>query len=243
LATLWSDTIEWPSPRPNLHIHLSPPCTELSNACAKTSPNLEKGLDGIRGALDFILQHHYTSWSLENVSTPTVRNVIQEYVDKAPQLISYTTVDAVDLGVPSTRRRLIAGPPKMIHRLRETPVRRISIAQAFRDAGVALPAQYIKNSTRTKSGRACVRSVHGPAHTVTASHPLTWCDADGLTIRCLNITDTSIIQGFPAEWFLPTGSRNGIRALGNAVCPPVAAAIMTAACNALGKDINSRRAP
>ena len=192
--------------------------------------HIDDGKDGIRQALQVVLNYKYTSWSLENVSTPTVRELLDEFALRAPDLVSYTTVDAGELGAPTTRRRLIAGPPAMIERLREIPVHRVSVAEAFAAAGVNLPAQYIKNSTRSRDGSACIRSVSSQAHTQTASHPLTWCRADGRTVRCLTVEETAIIQGFPQKWMLPRGSRAGIRALGNAVAPPVARAVMRAAC-------------
>jgi site-specific DNA-cytosine methylase len=198
----------------------------------------DDGTGGIRQAIAVVLKYGYTSWSLENVSTPPVRAVMDELVNATPHLVAYTTVDAADFGAPTTRRRLIAGPPAMIQHLRETPVIRVSVAEAFKSAGVPLPAQYIKNSTRTRDGNACVRSVQGPAHTQTASHPLTWCKADGTTVRCLSVAETAVIQGFPVHWMLPSGSRAGIRALGNAVVPSLAKAVMLAACEVSGVDTN-----
>ena len=71
------------------------------------------------------------------MSTPTVRELLDEFALRAPDLVAYTTVDAADLGAPTTRRRVIAGPaPAMIERLRETPVQRVSVADAFAAAGV-----------------------------------------------------------------------------------------------------------
>jgi site-specific DNA-cytosine methylase len=212
------------------------PCcrgAELSSARVHTQPDdVATGLAAMRDSIEYILESGYTSWSLENVSTPIVRDLLNEYTTQSPEEIAWCTVDCVDYGVPQNRRRLIAGPPKMIQYLRETPVKRISIAQAFHNAGAPLPAQYIKNGTRSRKGTACIRSVHEFAHTVTASHPLTFCDADGTTVRCLTVQETAILQGFPKEWMLPTGQRSGIRALGNAVPPPLGAAIMNAACAA-----------
>lgn len=95
-----------------------------------------------------------------------------------------------------------------------------------------LPAQYIKNNTRTRKGAKCIRSVEGPSHTQLASHPLTWAHVDGSTVRCLTVKETALIQGFPSKWILPMGSRNGIRGVGNAVVPCVAEAIMKAAIEA-----------
>jgi site-specific DNA-cytosine methylase len=236
VTTLWKGRVRLPGPRANLHIHLSPPCTELSSAKrgASSETVIDDGKDAIRQALQVVLDYKYTSWSFENVSTPTVRELLDEFVHRAPDLVAYTTVDAADLGAPTTRRRLIAGPPAMIQRLRETPVHRVSVADAFAAAAVNLPAQYIKNNTRSRDGSACIRSVSSQAHTQTASHPLTWCHADGRTVRCLTVEETAIIQGFPQKWMLPTGSRAGIRGLGNAVAPPVARAVMLAACEVVG---------
>ena len=186
------------------------------------------GLDSIRSALQFILKHNYTSWSLENVATPAVRTLVDEYVAAWPDRVAYAVLDAADFGTPSSRLRLFAGPPALIKHLREMPVRRMSVAQVFENAGVKLPAWYIKNGTRTRNGKPCVRSVQGPAHTALASHPFTWCTANGVTIRCLSVSETSLLLGFPSDWMLPSG----IRAIGNCVAPSVAEAIMRAACEA-----------
>ena len=232
IVNLWSERVCIPAPRQSLHIHLSPPCTTLSNARRVRGTSSLAGESAIRQSIEFVLKRGYRSWSLENVSTPASRAVIEEFVSTAPHLVAFTTVDAADYGAPTTRRRVIVGPPAMIRRLREAPVRRVSVAEAFELAGVPLGAYYIRNSTRSRAGEPCVRSVHGPAHTQTASHPLTWCQKDGSTVRCLTVTETAIIQGFPPKWMLPRGSRAGIRALGNAVPPPLAKAIMDAACAA-----------
>ena len=231
LARPWSDTlVEWPSARSNLHIHLSPPCTALSSARrAATESAVKGGLNCIRRALEFVLTRAHESWSIENVPTLAVRALLHQYTTSHPDKVAFCTVDASDLGAPTTRQRLIAGPPELIRRLRETPVVRTSVSDAFKRAGVDLPAEYIKNGTRTRGGKPCIRSVMGPAHTVTASHPLTWCESDGKTVRCLTVRETAILQGFPSDWLLPTGSRAGISALGNAVIPVVAEAIMRAA--------------
>ena len=40
---------------------------------------------------------------------------------------------------------------------------------------------------------------------------------------------TQVLMGFAPGWKLPSGSRAGLRAVGNAVPPPLACAVMTAA--------------
>lgn len=230
-ATLWRDAVDWPAPDPDIHLHLSPPCTFLSSARRSytTADAMNHGLASIRAAVDFAVQRGYRSWSLEQVNVWQVRALLDACVEASPDKVAYTVVDAADHGVPSTRQRLIAGPPALIARLREVPVRRVSVRQAFEARGMHVPAPWIKNSTRGRDGAACPRSVEGAAHTQTASHPLTWCRADGSTVRCLTVEETATIQGFPSSWLLPRGSRAAICALGNAVCPPVAESIMRCA--------------
>ena len=90
------------------------------------------------------------------------------------------------------------------------------------------------SETCNRDGTPCVRSVQEQAFTVTASHPLTWCQQGGKTIRCLTPEECALLQGFPADWRLPAGSRLGIRAAGNAIPPPMAAAIVRCALRAAG---------
>ena len=74
-----------------------------------------------------------------------------------------------------------------------------------------------------------------PAFTVTASHPLIWCTRDGATVRCLTVAESALLMGFPPGWQLPRGSRAGLRAVGNAVPPPLAEAVMACAARAAGQ--------
>ena len=76
--------------------------------------------------------------------------------------------------------------------------------------------------------------VQQPAFTVTASHPLVWCDRAGATVRCLTVVESAILMGFPPEWRLPLGSRLGLRAVGNAVPPSLAAVVMLCATRVAG---------
>jgi hypothetical protein len=61
------------------------------------------------------------------------------------------------------------------------------------------------------------------------SHPLIWCTRAGATVRCLTVAESAALMGFPPNWKLPLGSRAGLRAVGNAVTPPLARAVMVCA--------------
>ena len=168
-------------------------------------------MDMVRFSLDLVVEKGYSNWSLENVSTPQMRALLDEYCERYPDKMAYTTLDAADYGVPQNRVRLIAANPATIRLMRQQPVRRVTVSDAFAAAGFALPATHIKSNTSNRDGSPCIRSVQQQAHTVTASHPHTWCRQDGTTVRCLTPAECALLQGFPGNWRLPTGSRLGIR--------------------------------
>jgi site-specific DNA-cytosine methylase len=157
-------------------------------------------------------------------------------VSQYPDLIAYTILDAADYGVPQNRVRLIAANPATIQLIRQQPVQRVTVAAAFANAGRTLPATHLKSNTCNRDGSPCIRSVEEQAFTVTASHPLTWCDRDGSTVRCLTPAECALLQGFPSSWRLPAGSRLGIRAAGNAIPPPLSATIVRCTAIAAGLE-------
>ena len=86
------------------------------------------------------------------------------------------------------------------------------MADAFRRCGIGdLPADYIKNNSKTRTRQPCLRHISQPCHTQTASHPLIWCTSEGQTVRCLYVQKTAKIMGFPLDWMLPTTSRAAIK--------------------------------
>ena len=245
LADLWQEVAligcDGPSLSPSsdpvvhkpLHIHISPPCTTLSKARRNTEQageNDASGMAYLRESLEFLRGMDAKSWSIETVSTPPVHECLREYQKEHNDFkFAWTVVDAADYSSPSTRIRIIAGNHGMIRKLRQIPVSRVSVVDAFRRAGIEPPAEYIKNNTKTRGKRPCIRPISTQCHTQTASHPLIWCTAEGATVRCLNVRETAIIMGFPEHWLLPKSSRAAIKALGNAVPPSLSHAIMRAA--------------
>ena len=166
------DVIELPQPSPSLHIHASPPCTDLSSARngAATAADVEGGVLMMRWALDLVLERGDHSWSIENVSTPTTRSLLAEYADRFPDWVGYATLNASDFGASQTRIRLIAAPPKLIQLLLEMPsAHRVSVREAFANHGLGAPASHFKNQTRNRDGTACMRSIEEQSFTVCAS--------------------------------------------------------------------------
>ena len=237
--------VEWPEADEDVFVHLSPPCTALSRARAgsATAIDQEAGLDLLRWSLDLVIERSYALFSIENVSTTATRAIAQRYAERYPERVAFVTVDCADYGVPQSRVRLLISTPTIVRALKETPVRRVTIADAFAIAGLALPATHIKSNTSGRDGAACLRSVQQQAFTITASHPLAWSDANGQTVRCLTVAESALLQGFPPSWKLPKGSRLGIRAIGNAVPPPLATQVMRCALSCNGRLPNELDGP
>jgi hypothetical protein len=235
LSTLgagWDHEASLPPPAPDLHIHASSPCTDLS--CARgasvTADDIQRGVAMLAWCLDLVLQRGDYSWSIENVSTIVTRNVLSDYTTRFPTRVAYASLDAASYGACQTRVRLIAGPPELIRKLQEMPpARRVSVRDAFSAAGLEVPAPCFKNQTRSRSGGPCKRTVEELSFTVCASHGLTWCSNKGETLRVMTGRESGILMGFPLEWRLPPGSRAGQRAVGNAVCTAMSRAITQAA--------------
>lgn len=240
------DTIGLPAPSPGLHVHLSPPCTELSLARAgnTTAAGVQDGLGQMRWALDLVLERGDQLWSLENVSTPATRALLTEFADRFADRVAWATLDAADFGAPQSRTRLIAGPPALLRVIQQMPTaRRVSVREAFTTHGLALPAGYYKNQTRARDGTPCMRSVEEPGFTVCASHALTWCDGSGRTARVMTARESAVLMGFPTRWRLPRRSRDAQRAVGNALSVEMARAIVEAAASVLSGTPPPRAEP
>ena len=224
------DAVSLPPVAPDLHVHLSTPCTDLSVARRCTNADTAGGLAMIRWAVHYVLGRNEYSWSLENVPTKATRALMAELVAAHPERVAYGVFDSADFGAPQSRLRLIAGPPKLIRMLQGIPcARRVSVRDAFSRAGEELPAGYCKNQTRSQSGGPTMRPVETQSFTVCAGHALTWCDAGGGTVRVMTARDSATLMGFPTTWALPKGSRAAQRAVGNAMCVALSKAIVLAA--------------
>lgn len=225
-----AESLPWPEATSRSHVHLSPPCTLLSKArVGTTDEERNDGADELRWCVEEVVRRGYESFTVENVSTPLTSRVASDMKAKHPDRVDFLSLNAAEYGTPSDRIRLIITSPAIVKRLKEMPVRRISVRLAFEAAGMDLPASHIKNNTRSRDGSPCVRSVEECSQTIVGTHPLTWCNRDGDTVRCLNVRESAVLMGFSADWQLPKGQRVGMLAVGNAIPPPLARCLMEAA--------------
>lgn len=224
------DEVALPPPAPDLHVHISTPCTELSVARRDDKANPDAGIRMIRWAVGLVLERGDHSWSLEQVPTKATRSLMTELATAHPERIAYGVFDSAEFGAPQTRLRLIAGPPRLVRMLQAIPcARHVSIRAAFEKAGTLLPAPRCKNQTKSQAGGPTMRPVETQSFTVCAGHALTWCDAVGKTVRIMTARESAHLMGFPSTWALPHGSRAAQRAIGNAMCVALSKAIMRAA--------------
>ena len=88
----------WRSRGYHIHLHGSPPCTQLSQA--NTKGNREHGMKLVNHYLWLVKKSKPDSWSMEQVKN------VRKYL---PPGIDHVMIQAADFGVPQTRVRCYAG--------------------------------------------------------------------------------------------------------------------------------------
>lgn len=226
--------IPWPTDGSAFHAHFSPPCTKFSKC--RTSVTAKRRRDEREDACELLewslrtaLTCGATSWSLEEVFTSVTRDVLERVRQEYPNRMTYEVVKFEELGVPQTRKRIIAGSPALIATLlrERTLAKKTTIADVM-----ALPTG--------------VKHLHTGCG-VSALHPETWAEhlwpvtdvgptvlADGAlwwirlstnggppSKEVLTAREAATLQTFPATYKLPQDKKLGRRIIGNAVPPLV----------------------
>lgn len=160
-------------------------------------------------------------------------------------------IDAADLGVPQHRVRLfiVATRSRAPLRLRLEQQTHAPFAPQVRWSQwawtpIARPGRAAQTLARIARGRATLGTDRflvpyygsGSGHTGRAlSRPLgtvttrdRWALIDGDRMRMLQPPELRAAMGFPAHYALPPSRALAIHLLGNAVCPPVARAVISA---------------
>lgn len=182
---------------------------------------------------------------VENVQEFSHWSLYPSWCDAMKRLgysLSATVMNAADHGVPQDRRRLFiiavrgkralwVEPPKREH----IPASKIITSGAF----TPWRTKCTNTVARVEAGRrqhgdrflVCYygtarggRSLDRPLGTVTTRDRWALVEGDGM--RMLNVEEYRRAMGFPDSYRLPESGTDAKRMLGNAVCPPVATAIL-----------------
>jgi site-specific DNA-cytosine methylase len=234
-ATDTVDSLDLPLPKNcNWHLHLSPPCQKLSemNTYDRSRGRQKLGMAMVEWSINFALSCGASTFSFEQVPDVLVINFLEEKRREHPSRIDYEVFNFEDFSVPQTRKRVIAGTPYLIRRLRRLrnndPL--MSIASALPD----FDAAYIRNETlyacakgnpkRRRLGKFdMIRDLSLPSFCVVAFKPLRAVYKNPLIpMRRLTTQESAALQTFPAGYMFPKGVTKSIRLVGNAFTPKVA---------------------
>ena len=155
-------------------------------------------------------------------------------------------IDAADVGVPQHRRRLFivatrSMVPLRLHppRVEHTPARSVIDFSAGRWSPVEKPGRAKATLARVRAGREAHgdrflvayygsakggRSLDRPLGTLTTR--ARWAVVNGDRMRMVSPAEARAAMGFPDHYDLPPTHKQAHHVLGNAVCPPVAAALL-----------------
>ena len=216
------------------HLHGSPPCTTLSKVSSNaTDEDINLGLDLVKWYLEFALKSDATTWSMEQVAMPIVKAVVKGVMHSHPGKLDYCIVDCFNLGVPQHRKRLIAGTPCLIRKLRVRRTRTRSVKDTIphprgthtRPNATSATAHFNEDGTLTRESYRYTdddlcHSLDLPAPTVTAKHGVHWATPGSNTRPFMMDTkELLLLQTFPANYKLSTVKGLSVRGVGNAVPP------------------------
>jgi len=227
----------------HFHLHGSPPCQNISNA---SNGDPEEGMVLVRWFLDLVEYMQPDSWSMENV-VPMAKRL--------PKGTPYVKLNSADFGVPQTRNRIFAGEgwvaepthtqedwvsvldalpylegeltaaPSMVDRWSN-----VGNNHPFPTVTSQSPKQIRVVSRRRKAGEEPQSyTPDRPAHTITqVQHIIEYPNpTKAVKIRSLTLQETAILQGFSSSMKIPYArKKDAWTVIGNAVCPPVAEAVI-----------------
>ncbi len=231
----------------------SPACQGHSPARGKERPHHD-ALRSTAWAVVACAEYHRSPVVLvENVPNFTRWLLFPAWCDAMNRLgyaVAPHIVDAADHGVPQHRQRLFLVCTQSAHPLHLDLPRRDHrpiadvIAWTAHDWNlIERPGRSPRTLQRIKAGRAAFghrfvapyysngsgttgRSIHRPIGTITTRDR--WAVLDGDRTRMLQVPEAKAAMGFAPDYILPSAHKDALFMLGNAVCPPVAADLLTA---------------
>jgi len=247
------ERVDWSAVPPHDLLLASPACQGHAKARGKERPHHDAQRATAWGVVAAAEAHRPPVFVVENV--PEFRNWIlfpawQDALQRLGYSLSLNLIDAADLGVPQHRRRLfiIGTRSKVPLTLTLGKVPHVP-ARSFIDLAAAAPWSQVTKSGRAEATLARIangrrefgsdpfllayygtehggRSLDQPLGTVRtkAAHAVVCADK----MRMLTVQEVRAAMGFPDGYLLPANKAAALHLLGNAVCPPVAKAVIEA---------------
>jgi site-specific DNA-cytosine methylase len=222
------------------HLHGSPPCTYISNANqVRDADNTQRGLDLVDWYLRFAMDSNASSWSMEQVSTPAVKAVLQQLSARGSPYrsrLAWMEINFKNYGVPQNRKRIIAGSPTLVAKLqrlecwqqgvqdvipapRGTHVRNDVV---WSDPRPSAPGSFHQYDYKYFGKDDCCIPIDRPAYCITARHTLRWATPrSGKKLERMTPLETALMQTFPATYKLDKKIGHAIRGIGNAMPPSI----------------------
>jgi len=189
---------------------------------------------------------------MEQVPNGVVLRLLDKYASETPKWLDYEVVCMAQYGVPQHRKRVIAGSPWLVEKLRDG--RQVLGEPRVKDAVRTMPKEAVgmkghyanQGVGKMKKASAAnpvfkkpvkqvelLRRVHrggvvGPAPTVQAGNTLRWTGEAGHTIRYLTTQEHATLQTFPPHYKFPYDTpRVAQKLCGNSVPPLFAKVLMS----------------
>ena len=230
------------------HVHCSPPCVKFSqinaaNVRNQGSTGKTNAVNMVAWSLETMLASQCTSWSMEQVPSPEVVEIVERVRLAHPERVAWIRVDMSLLGVPQVRKRLIAGTPRLVARLERlcSAARRRTVratlttlrgthlhhGRSWRTCRLRLnrkPGETKYVLTKAQWSDNCI-AIDKPGPTVRARHVPTWVtvvDGKAVDHSVMYPNELAALQTFPVGYKLPERKFDAYMQVGNAVPPLVA---------------------
>jgi DNA (cytosine-5)-methyltransferase 1 len=229
----------------------SPACQGHTRARGKERPHHDATRSTAWAVVSALEAHRPALGLIENVPEFTKWTLFPAWC-AAVQALGYAIaphiVDAADFGVPQHRVRVFIALTRSKQPITLTLPQRahVPVASIMDFTGgtwsqIHKPGRSLATLARIEQGRRVHgdrfltayygnekggRSIARPVGTITTRDR--WAVIDGDRMRMLNVAECRRAMGFRSTYRLPDRAKDAMHMLGNAVCPPVAATVITA---------------
>ena len=251
LATLPIDDIPFPTDGRRFHVHGSPPCQKYSKCNHGTASvkDVEEAGNMVEWFIDMAFSSGAQTWSMEEVASTKLLKLLEAKRRENSHRMAFEVFKCEEFGIPQRRKRVIAGSPHLIAKLKR--LRNKYPPMSVRQAVAHPRGTHIRDSTshvkvikkdnpqageakndyvKAQLGDSCF-PIDGPSPTIT-THSIAWVTKeegrDAHKRLPLLPHEGAALQTFPADYKWPTGRAKTAanHQIGNAMPPFLAELLM-----------------